>query len=390
VPSSAPIFRHAVPGRAALLMRALLAVHVLAALVLGVFAWQHPLGNWDIIPYAAVIRGHAGASPSQVSQQAYADVRSYVGDETFLPMIQGGDQDAQYRATLYRDPQALEENLRFYSVKPLYIFLARGAAAWTGNAASAAVFVSSAAFTLLLALFPFAFGRKAIAVAAAWLLVLVGAPPLWLIATCATPDTLALLFTCIAAWLAGSAKRPLFIAAAAALAVLARPDAAFLLCPLLLGFAWLQREDGRFWPLAASCAGLFALFVFLGTQALPWPALFRHTFFGRQAHPAAAALSAPLTTGEYLSVVSRTLPHVVTVRTMLFFVASLATIALSLRARSRWPIALLATASLANVLLHYLAFPIDEYGFERTFLASYFVLVGAMLLAWGVRGRRAA
>jgi len=369
-----------------LLSRLLLALHMAAAAVLGFHGWQNPLPNWDIIPYTALVHSEAGVSPQALSQRTYADVRDYVGEAKFRPMVQGGDQDAAYRVALYGNPAALQDNLRFYSVKPLYVGLSRLAAQLTGNGASAGVLVSAAAFALLLAVFPLFFPQPLLAAAVLWPLVLLGAPALALVTQVATPDSLALVLIVGSAMLALAKRHVLLIAVSALLAVLARPDAAFLLAPFLLGMAWLQRGDGRSWPLVACFAAVMVLFVYLGKQALPWPTLFRHTFQGREPFPSAAALAQPVAVADYLAVLARTLPNVLTLRPLLFFMAGLAlAIVPWLRSRSIAGWQWLALVAAGNMVVHYLIFPIDEYGHERMFLGSYFAIVAAGLLAWGER-----
>jgi hypothetical protein len=373
------------------LVAALLLLHAIAAFALALNGWRQPLPNWDIIPYAALVRAEPGVAPQALSRLAYGDVRAYVGEAKFTPMVSGGDQDAAYRVRLYQDPAALLDNLRFYSVKPLYVALSKLAMPFTGNAASAAALVSALAFALLLAVFPLFFRHRVLAVALLWPLVLVGAPPLALVTHVATPDSLALLFVVGTVMCAVNRWHAVLVAACAVLAVLARPDAAVLLAPLLLGLAWLQRREGRAWPLTACFAVVMGLFVWLGRQALPWPTLFRHTFHGREPFPSAPALAQAVPMADYLAVIERTLPHVLSARPLLFFFGGLALALVPwLRRRSVDAFQWIALVAAGNMVVHYLIFPIDEYGHERMFLGSYFVIASALLLAWRARRAEAA
>ena len=126
---------------------------------------------------------------------------------------------------------------------------------------------------------------------------------------------------------------------------------------------------------------MFALFLYLGLQGLPWHTLFRHTFFGRKAFPLAAALAVPITPADYISVIRRTLPHVLEVRPLLFVVGGIALAVVPwLRSRRIAGFQWLAAAAVAGMVVHYLLFPIDEFGHERMFLGSYFLLVASLLL----------
>ena len=240
---------------------ALLALHAAAAVAVGFFAVKNPLGNWDMVPYTALVMRDGAVGSQQLSKQAHEAVHQYIGDERFAAMVAGGAGEAGYQATLFRDPEAFAQNLRFYDVKPAYIGMAKLSSLFTGSPAVATVAASAVAFVLALALFPLYFRRRVLAVAGVWLLIVVGTPPLAIVAAAASPDTLSLLFVTTCAMAAVARRHPAWIAVAGLLAVLSRPDAAFILCPLLLGFAWVDRESGRWKALLAGMVALFALFV---------------------------------------------------------------------------------------------------------------------------------
>ena len=360
----------------------LLLLHCVAALVLGVHAARNPLGNWDIVPYVALVRQASGLGGQELSRQTYGEIREYFGEARYTQLLaQGNGPDDAYRAAVHESPAALAENLRFYSVKPLYILLSRAATAVVGNAALATVVVSAAAFSLFVMVFPLFFRRRAVAVAATWVLVLTGAPALGVIASCATPDSLGLLFAATAALLAAKRMNPWAVGVLGLLAVLARPDTMFLLGPLLLGLAWLERRDLRGRYLFGILVALSATFLYLGAQSLPWSTLFRHTFFGRIALPAAGV--PPVTPADYWSVVARTFPNAFNLRVGIVLAAGCALALVPwLRSRQWGPTQLLAAAAVVNIVAHFLIFPIDEFGHERLFLSSYFLVLAAALFTF--------
>ncbi len=361
---------------------ALLVLHFIAAAALGVQALRTPLGNWDIVPYVALVHAASGASGEALKNQTYGDLRFYLGPKKFGQLLsQGGGPDDAYRMAVFESPAALVENLKFYSVKPLYIEFVRMAAVLTGNAAQAAVAVSAAAFSLLVMVFPLFFCARVAAVAATWLLVTVGSPALLVIASCATPDSLGMLLATTAALFAVLRGKLVIVAALGMGAVLARPDTMFLLGPLLLGMAWLDRREFRGRYLLAVLVLLSATFLYLGLQSLPWSTLFRHTFFGRIPLPEAGV--APVTPAEYWSVIQRTLPNAANLRVILIVLAGSAlAIVPWMRSRAFGPVQLLAACAIVNIVAHYLIFPIDEYGHERLFLPSYFLVVAALMFSF--------
>ncbi|MES3004034.1 MAG: GtrA family protein [Pseudomonadota bacterium] len=372
-------------------VRGVLALHAIGVLLLAFHAWTHPLGNWDIVPYTALVRAQPGMTAQQVADATFRDVRAYMGEAHYVDLIEGGPPVRAYRMAIHTDPEALRDTLRFYSIKPLYIGLARWASQFTGSGASAGVLVSAAALALLFSVLPLFFARPLLAVGAVWLLLLPGGTPLWLIAACATPDTLGMLLVVLCALTGLRSAHWAAVGALGVLAVLARPDAAFMVVPILLGLAWLRRASGQAVLFALSAAACFALFAFLGTRALPWSTLFWHTFMETSTYPSRIAQHVGV--AEYFAVLRRTAHALLEPRPLIFLVLGAA---LSLipfvRGRTIAPWQGLAGIATGGMLLHFLVFPIDEFGHERMFLASYVLLAAAALLAWESRdsGKRQA
>lgn len=358
----------------------ILLLNVLSAISLGISSYRTPLGNWDMIPYVALLRSNEEKDPAELSRQTYAEVHAYVGDQKYERMVSGEGEDGDYRSTLFNTPSALMDNLRFYSVKPLYIFLSRQAAVLTGNAAAATVMVSSIALCLFMAVFPLFFRWPIVAAGLLWTLLFTGEPEYWILAAAASPDSLGMLLAVSTVLLAAMHRCRLWIVAPLAmLAVLARPDTIFILVSLFCGMAWLERKEGRMPGLLFCMVGVVALFLFLNSHALPWTTLFRHTFFGRQIYPSLP--SQPVSVDEYIGVIKRTLPHVASWRTTLFLsLGCLLALVPWLRSRIIALPQLLAALAVINMLAHYLIFPIDEYGHERMFLSSYVLVIAAVLL----------
>ena len=356
-------------------VRLILILNALAAFMLVWFGYQHPLGNWDIIPYTALARTKIGQTPQNLSMQTYNDIHTYLGNPAFLRLTGRTESENIYEATIFDNPAALVDNLQLYSIKPFYVFLVRITTFFTLNAAAAAVAVSGTCLALLLLIFPLLFRQSILAVVFLWCVVLLGNPPLAVIATCATPDSAALFLSTIAALLAVTKRQIWLVSLVSVLAILARPDTIFIFFPLLGALAWLQRHETRARGLLYSLAAVTTTFIFLNTQALPWATLFRHTFFS----PFSATENVTLV--EYLGVIERTLPHVATIRTLFFLTAGigLAIIPWICNRKIAEP-QLLATVGVINMITHYLIFPDVGFGFERMYLSSYVFIVSALLL----------
>jgi len=366
-----------------MLSRWVLLVHVLAAIVLAVQACRTPLGNWDIVAYTALVKSADGLHGEALSRATYGDVQAYLGPAYPRVLPEGNEPRDRYRAAMHDSPAALEENLRFYVVKPLYIGASRAVAALAGNAALATVIVSSAALFAFVAAFPFFFPQVTVwAIAGTWLLVLTGSLPIVLLASSATPDSLGLLFAGAACLWAVQLRHGAWVAAAGVLAVLARPDTMMLIGPLLVGCAWLDRRKkgangGAVW--LGIAAVLSVLFLYLSAQYVPWSTLMRHTFHAGIAHPVAGV--APITASEYIDIVKQTLPVTLNARVCTALAAGLAlAVVPSLLGRANLRAQWLAVAALVNMVAHYVLLPLDEFGFERLFIGSYFMLLASALM----------
>ena len=167
-------------------------------------------------------------------------------------------------------PEALAANLRFYSVKPLYIFLSKQATALTRNSAATAVLISATALSLFIVIFPLLFRWQIVAAFALWALLFTGEPKYSVLGAAATPDSLGILLAVTTVLLAVVQRGTLWVVGPMALlALLARPDTIFILTSLWIGLAWLERKNGRMLNLAFCFVAVTALFLYLNSQALP-------------------------------------------------------------------------------------------------------------------------
>ena len=367
-------------GTTRFLTIAVFLINASAAIYLGIDSYRNPMGNWDIIPYAAVIRDNSVKDQAALSRLAYNEVRLYVGEKKYESLVSGEGIDGSYRRAMVEIPEALAANLRFYSVKPLYIFLSKQATALTKNSAAAAVLISAVALSLLIVIFPLLFRWQIVAAFALWALLFTGEPKYSVLGAAATPDSLGILLAVTTVLLAVVRRGSLWIVGPMALlAVLARPDTIFILTSLWIGLAWLERKNGRMLNLAFCFVATTALFVYLNSQALPWSTLFKHTFFDRQNFP--SLTPQPVSISDYFRVIERTLPNVVSWRTSLFLtLGGLLTLVPWVRTRIIGPSQLLAAIAVMNMVAHYLIFPIDEYGHERMFLSSYVLVIASVLV----------
>ena len=150
-----------------------------------------------------------------------------------------------------------------------------------------------------------------------------------------------------------------------------------MLAPLMAGLIWMHRHDapGR-WRLSLGLAGAAGLFVYLGAIALSWSALFQHSFVELLNYP--SRWTGTITLAKYLEVVTQALPLVLSPR-VIFFLAAGCGLALWPGAGftvRRW----FGAVAVFSMVAHYLIFPLHDYGFERMFLSSYFMIGAAFVM----------
>jgi hypothetical protein len=209
-------------------------VMTLVALGIAGYAVYRPAGNADLIHYIAVVHQWQGATGADLNAQTYADLEAFLDDEQFTDITGGRGiselgRDA-YLRTIKADPEALRQQLPFYSVKPLYPALMAGLSMVGIPLGLASVLISAAAYAaLILLLFRWA-SRHVAAWPSVLLVTLIAlSAPFWVLARLSTPDALALLITTAALYVLLEWRRPGLALGILLVATLARPNAVVVL-----------------------------------------------------------------------------------------------------------------------------------------------------------------
>lgn len=378
-------------------------VIVCAALVAGI-GYRKPTHDWDMIAYVASALYDDGLRGEAWRDAVYAQVRADVNDHEYAQLvgqdpIVTGDQIAEYRAAVARDPRALEQQLPFYRVKILYMTLVKGAhrlglpyvkATYAVSAASAAAMVMVFGLLLMRLRLPLLLLPVGVTAAniCAFNNVAFGS-----LASQSTPDAIAALYAVVCLWLA--TRKDGAGLAAAALAPLARPDFIILSAALVAAILLTRRDESPAsgsprlagvarGPLVAgalslACAG--AIYVaqnhFLG--AYSFATLFNFSFMGFAPYPQSMALSTD--PRDYLLAYLHAAKQTFESRHIVVYgltIAALFNPYLRDLTRGRFT-AVFAFAPMAYVAIHVAVFP--EY-FDRFF--SFAALAMFLWLAWVV------
>lgn len=258
-------------------------------IAVGLYELSHPLLNWDLLPYVALVEKFRHASNTEIHNNAYFDVYSYAKIHSAI-LADNWNQliTGQYRVDNLKSTDVFLAQLPFYSCKPFYIFMLSWISHLTGSITEAAIYISVASVFLsacFMALFSYI---KKIPVPATLIIsaLFFLNPIIYETARLQTPDALALVFVTLSAifLLLGYEK---CAAAIFLLSVLVRPDIE-LFCLILAFFMLLSNivEKTRFLKSAIFilfCAAALKLFVYHYYGAYGYLELIKFSFTPGQA-----------------------------------------------------------------------------------------------------------
>ena len=221
------------------------------------YAAVHPGANTDLIFYAATVHQWDGLDDQAIHDAALADARKDLGNTVYQAMVTEND----YMRTVAADPEALVQQIPFYSVKPLFPALMIGLRFFGVSLGTAQLLISLASY-FLLGLLVFIWLRRhhpPLVAAALGSLIIISSP--WaVLARIQSPDALSLLLTVLAIYLLLELRRvgPAFFVLL--VTILARPNAVILLIAVALALAALRpgsslRLSWR-WAVAWCAAGI--------------------------------------------------------------------------------------------------------------------------------------
>ena len=344
--------------------------------------------NWDMLAYAAVVHESGASEGSDVAQlhsRVYTDLSSQVSDEDFRDIV---SRDS-YRETMASDAEAFQQQLPYYRIKLLFIYLLEllSAMGLSVYVAARLIVIASAGLALLVLLKAF---RPYIA-PVFWLLL----PAVIILAgvlktaRIVSPDTLAFLAMALAVLCYLRKHWALFVVLV--LCVLIRTDLlVFVFAMLFLVF--VNKMASRITVFATGVASL-ALYMLIGKVyggGYGWPVLFHFVLESKMlaTHPL-EYINASITPLAYLKVMAANVPRVIFYPGF-WFCCSCSGIACVLvmskvehagwRTRVRLafahPMLGLIMASLVYVVAHVLLFPLWE---TRFFVGPYTLSALCML-----------
>ncbi|HEY7132012.1 MAG TPA: glycosyltransferase family 39 protein [Candidatus Limnocylindrales bacterium] len=228
---------------------------IAVVVAIAAYALYRPAGNADLVDYIATVHQWQGKSGQALSDATYADLKAFLPQSLYDDVTGvAGDPTINrnvYLRQLAADPQALTEQIPFYSVKPLYPGLMFVLTSLGVQVGFASVLISAVAYALL-GLLLFGWFRRHLgpwrSLLAATLLVI--SPPFWVLSHLSTPDALCLLLVATALFVLVELRRPIPAIAILLVSILARPNAVVITVALLAAMVVARQASGiriRWW-----------------------------------------------------------------------------------------------------------------------------------------------
>jgi hypothetical protein len=246
-----------------------------------------PSYNWDIVAYVAAAYHQDGLSGKQLSSATYSELEREADADTFKELTVG-----DYVDVVFKDPDSLEQQLPFYTIKVAYIQLMRVLKTF-GVSYTSSTYIISAMFTsasvLMIALFLFHFRVPIL-----WLPVAAAVAGYGTIASYSTPDAIACFFALLLIYFFIKGSKASYVISA--LLPLVRTDLV-ILSILTMGFDFYRRRS--IYPIL-SAAAASAMYVIINRLAgnYGWLALFNFTFIKITPYPKEMQISDDI--GAYL------------------------------------------------------------------------------------------
>jgi hypothetical protein len=254
-----------------------LVVFCLFAIWLVASSVHSPHWNWDLVPYVACVLGDRFPDPADLREATFEEIRRVVSPARFAALTTG-----DYFGDVFRDPEALRQQLPLYRVKPAYVallrLLARAGLSPVTATLAVSIFASVCFAGLLLLWLRRHLAPRAAGPFAVLLSLLIDLP---VIARISTPD--ALSGCCLLVALYACCEHAAFGAASLAilLSVAVRSDNVIVGLWLAALFFALDRRGGRFHPWRHGATAVAVTLVYVANvraaSAYPWTTFFVHS-----------------------------------------------------------------------------------------------------------------
>ncbi len=268
-------------------------VFLIYLLGLSVIAFIKPFHNWDMIPYMGIVLSYENSDPQKVYTQTYSELKSTVSADEYALLNSGA-----YRAGVSSSNEAFQQQLPFYTNRPLYTSLV-----YLFHVAGVPIINATVLVSILagigMALVMYKWLSQNLEPLAALLisLILVPATGILEVMRLSTPDALSSLWLLLCLYMIVHNKPALYIGILGCLSIFTRADN-ILFMGLVVAFAGFYSNTYRISKKEFLILGICFLLSYFGVVlyfgSYGWETTFYHVFIGR--------LVTPLTTPHHVSV----------------------------------------------------------------------------------------
>lgn len=343
--------------------------YFLALFCLAVSTFQ-PLNNWDMIGYIAAAKSIEEPDPQKIHSFTYEQIQAAVSPLEFKEMT----LSSQYKKNIHQLPAALNEQLPFYQIRPLYVYsvfvLYKGGvniAFATHLLSGIAVFIALLLITRLSAEFipkPFRFVIPAVALIAGIIEL----------ARLSSPDALAFLVITVTIY-CYLKKRTATLLLTLPISIAIRTDLLLYVIPFCIALFMLDRKTRKYCAVSLLTALGVYVAISLHWEAYGWSKTFYHTFVGAFTFPQQS--TAPMSITIYGKKLAEGIAYLALNKAFIVYVVIsayfIAAVTMDCKKEASLaplisPISVVAWIGLAYIALHFILFPA---AWDRYFVAPY-------------------
>jgi len=333
------------------------------------YAYRYPDNAWDMLGYMGVIASWRTTDASAIHEEAYSAIHS----KPKYAALVGNDATSEFHRDVAHDSAHFVQQLRFYSIKPLYCIAAAGVHRAGFSLPGSLLLISLFSF-ICYALLAWVWLRKYIG--EPWCTVFSGllilTPPLFQLGRIGTPDALELLLLVSGLYLLLERSKAAAGCTLFLVAIWVRPDAivfvGFLFCVLF----FLRIIDVAEWATFCALALMSYGLIQVCARPYPWGVLFQNSFIGFLAAPGDAVVH--ITPRIYAS----TMAHNAWALVKSFSITLMFCIGLiAILLHGRRPYRLITATVLTAAIIHFFLYPSTEIRFYA--LPTFFVPLSLLL-----------
>ncbi|MBM7651847.1 hypothetical protein [Neobacillus cucumis] len=349
-------------------------VYFVIVVCLAIYNFIKPYYSYDLIPYIASTISLEQSNKEIIHDQTYKIVRDALPDDVYKELTSG-----DFGHTMLTDSVSFNQQLNFYTVKPLYIFLIYLIHKLGLGIVSAINLISMLSYIgISVLLFLFINRLRSGYLGMVILSLLMICQPLILMAGRNTPDTLSAFIILLSIFLILNKKIKFLAGTFLVFSIAIRPDNLIICGILLVYFGLLSPKEYRFKLYQASVLLLLSIIFYFSIghieQSYGWKTLFTIAFLHFIQYP--ADTNVHITVKEYVDVLFTNGISVLSTHLLYFIVLGLTGLIVpNLNQTNVYKHLIMISTGV--MIFYFLLFPSKEV--DRYFITEYLIIIALSL-----------